>query len=128
MVVAGLVLLAFSWLTLGATKKPSLLEGKVIAAALNGYGAPNEKNSREPSSGRDIWWNYIIESGNQIYSVVSRENPSKTGLALNASLKFYEEKNWIHIPKPKGKPISLKILNKSKIPLKSPALPPNASR
>ena len=128
MAIASFVLLACSWLALGATQKPSLREGKVIAAALNGHGALNDKNKREPSSRRDVWWNYIIESGNQIYSVVSRENPAKTGLALNASLKFYEAKNWIYIPRSKGKPTSLKILNKSKKSSSTPVYPPNGNR
>ncbi len=113
MAVAGIVLVAFSWPALQASAKPSLHLGQVVSASLNGHGSSTEKN-RARSSGRDIWWNYIISSENQIYSVVSRENPAKTGLAANSSLRFYEAKNWIYIPKPAGKPIALKILNKSK--------------
>jgi hypothetical protein len=107
------LIIAYSGLSSGASEKRSLRSGTVVAATLNGYGSSTE-NKRARFSGQDIWWNYIISSEDQIYSVVSRENPAKTGLAANASLRFYEAKNWIYIPSPKGKPVALKILNKSK--------------
>jgi hypothetical protein len=113
MLIAGIVLVAWSWPALGASGKPSLRSGQVVAASLNGHGSSTE-NKRARSSGRDIWWNYIISSGDQIYSVLSRENPAKTGLDTNSRFRFYEAKNWIYIPRSKEKPIALKILNKSK--------------
>jgi len=111
--VVGVFLFAYSGLSLGKSVKQTLRSGKVISASLHGYGSSTEKN-RPIISGQDIWWNYVISSEGQIYSVESRENPAKTGLVENSSLRFYEAKNWIYIPRAKGKPIALKILNKSK--------------
>jgi hypothetical protein len=112
MVVAGIIFVACSWQLLGAAGKHSLRSGQVVSASLNGHGSSTE-NKRARTSGQDIWWNYIISAEGQVYSVVSRENPAKTGLTANSSLRFYEAKNWIYIPKQKGKPIALKILSKS---------------
>jgi len=111
--VAGIFLLACSGLASAATEKPSLRPGKIVSAVLNAHGSNAENNGM--AGGRDIWWNYIISSGDTLYSVVSRENPSKTGLVVNSSIKFYEERNWVYIPNKKGKSIALKIQNKSKI-------------
>jgi hypothetical protein len=113
MAIAVIVLFAYSWPALGASGKPALHSGQVVAASLHGHGSSTE-SKRTRYSGQDIWWNYIISSEDQIYSVVSRENPAKSGLATNSSFRFYEAKNWIYIPKPKGKPMALKILSKSK--------------
>jgi hypothetical protein len=111
--VAGVFLLAYSGPASAAIEKPSLRSGKVVSVALNAHGSNAENNGM--AGGRDIWWDYIISSGNQLYSVVSRENPSKTGLVVNTSFKFYEARDWMYIPNKKGKAIALKIQNKSKI-------------
>jgi hypothetical protein len=111
--VAGIFLLAYSGLASAATEKPSLRPGKVVSAVLNAHGSNAENNGM--AGGRDIWWNYVISSEDNLYSVVSRDNPSKTGLVVNASVKFYEARNWMYIPDKKGKTIALKIQNKSKI-------------
>jgi hypothetical protein len=110
--IAGLFLLAYSGPASAATEKPSLHPGKVVSAVLNGHGSNAENNGMV--GGRDIWWNYIISSGDHLYSVVSRENPSKIGLVVNTSIKFYEARNRMYIPNKKGKPIVLKIQNKSR--------------
>jgi hypothetical protein len=112
--IAVISLAIFSGMALNALEKPTMLSGHVVSSSLNGHGSSSESKSNR-YSGRDIWWNYVISSGDLLYSVVSRDNPSKTGLNENAVLQFYEAKNWIYVPKPKGKPLSLKILNKTKI-------------
>jgi hypothetical protein len=112
-VIALVFFWAYSASAKPASGKPSLRSGKVISAALNAHGSNAENNGF--SHGRDIWWNYIISSGDQLYSVDSRDNPSKTGLAVNASIHFYEAKNWMYIPQNNGKPLILKIHSKSKI-------------
>jgi hypothetical protein len=92
--------------------------GQVVAASVKGYGssgasaATNRTRGRR-APGQDVWWNYTILSDGQVYSVESRENPTRTGLTTNSHFQFYEAKNWIYIPKAKGKPATLKILNKS---------------
>jgi hypothetical protein len=113
MIIAGIFIFACSWQAVGASGKPALRLGKVVAASVNGHGSSTE-NKRARLSGQDIWWTYVISSEDRIYSVVSRENPARTGLATNSAFQFYEQKNWIYIPRPKGKPTALKILNKSK--------------
>jgi hypothetical protein len=97
----------------GKSVKPSLRIGYCISAAINAHGSIST-NKTANSSGRDQWWSCTVLSDDLIYSVESRENPSKIGLVGNAGFQFYELKNWIYVPRPKGKPIALKILNKSK--------------
>jgi hypothetical protein len=113
MLAVGLFLLAHSASAVSGTEKSPLRSGRVVSAAVNGHGENSQIKSPR-YSGQDIWWNYIISTGDLLYSVVSRENPSKIGLLDNAPVQFYEAKNWIYIPQPKGKPLALKILNKSK--------------
>jgi hypothetical protein len=118
MIITGIVLVACSQPALESSakpQKPQLRSGQVVSASLNGYQSTNSASkSMRGHSVRDIWWNYVISSDDRIYSVVARENPAKSGLSAKSSFQFYEAKNWIYIPKPKGKPLGLKILNKSK--------------
>jgi hypothetical protein len=108
----GLFFLIFGVAAARGTENQTLHSGRVVAATVSGHG-PAEKSSTKHFTGRDIWWNYCIASGDQFYSVVSRENPEKIGVASNPKIQFAEEKKWIYI-KSKGKSFALRIMNKGR--------------
>jgi hypothetical protein len=85
--------------------------GHVISASVSGYG-PADKSTASAVRGKILWWNYCISSNDQAYSVLSRENPSRSGLNLDGLVRFYEKRNQIFIINPAGKLIGLKILRK----------------
>ena len=89
--------------------------GRVVSASINGHGF--ESNSRLSAVRRkDLWWNYCISTGVQSYSVLSRENPARSGLKVDSSVRFFEKKNQIFVKNPAGKQIGLKILRKDQGP------------
>jgi hypothetical protein len=89
--------------------------GRVISASISGHGPA--ANSRDSFGGRkDLWWNYCVSTGDQSYSVLSRENPALSGLKVDSSVKFFEKRNQIFFKNPSGKQIGLKIFRKDQGP------------
>jgi hypothetical protein len=111
-VTSAFLILSGRLLFTGTTSNP-LRSGRVISSTLSGHGPENEGKSKNVLR-TDIWWSYCISTGNASYSVLSRESPSKTGLAPNSLIKFSEKKKLIYITRPDGKRISLRILRKDK--------------
>ncbi len=89
--------------------------GRVIASSLNGHGRTGNPKTMGTRY-KDIWWNYCISSGDQAYSVVSREDPVSAGLKENNAVRFLEKRNQIFVINPAGKRIELKILRKDLAP------------
>ena len=87
--------------------------GRVIEAGINGHGRTGNAKI-QGTRYKDMWWNYCISSGDEAYSVLSRENPSHAGLKENSEVRFLERKDQIFVLNPAGKRIGLKILRKDK--------------
>jgi hypothetical protein len=87
--------------------------GRVVSTGLNAHG-PRGKPVVGSIRIKDMWWSYCIAAEDQIYSVLSRNNPDRTGLKENKSIQFMERQNQIFILNPAGKHIALKIYRKGK--------------
>jgi hypothetical protein len=114
-IIALIFFLSYFGLGFGSKSvKPSLRIGYVVSTVINAQGSISTNKTVNPLE-RNQWWSCTVLSDDLIYSVESRENPSKIGLVGNSGFQFYELKNWMYVPRLKGKPTALKILNKSKI-------------
>ena len=89
--------------------------GHVVSASISGHG-PADRSTSAGDRRKDLWWNYCISSKDQAYSVLSRENPSRSGLKVGGLVRFYEKRNQLFIHNAAGKPIGLKILRKDQGP------------
>ena len=96
----------------GAANEP-WQSGRVISATLGGHG-PADEGKWRAAHRVDIWWIYCIAGEDQVYSVISRESPKKTGLKNNSLTRYFEKKNQIYVVNPAGKRIALRILRKDK--------------
>ena len=83
--------------------------GRVLAAGMSGHGKNSSATSRRWGKG-DLWWNYCIAWQSQVYSVVSRESPAKTGLAVDTKVRFSVDKKQMFVLDPGGKRHALRIL------------------
>ncbi len=88
--------------------------GRVISTVVSGHGPAGEEAKKKVLRTTDIWWTYCISSDELFYSVLSRENPERTGLTNNRLVRFSERKNQIYIVSPRGKSVALRILRKDK--------------
>jgi hypothetical protein len=111
-VVAVFLSLGFCGVSFAETKAPQSQSGRVLTATLSGHGPSSESKTKRAST-NDIWWNYCIDSGDNLYAVVSRESPEKTGLKPDKTVRFTEDIKQIYITV-KGKSLALRILRKSK--------------
>jgi hypothetical protein len=87
--------------------------GRVLAAGLSGHGAnPASMNNRARKG--DIWWTYCVSARELTYSVVSRESPAKTGLAVDSEIRFFIDKTRMQVRGHEGERHTLRILRQSK--------------
>jgi hypothetical protein len=98
---------------LAAIAETAWISGHVISTSLNGQGY-SSKATTSNNRRYDIWWNYCIASDDQIYSVISRENPMRTGLQEKSAINFMEKQNQIFMLNPAGKRVALKIIRKGR--------------
>jgi len=82
--------------------------GRIATASVSGHGATDKAKSKRFGK-QDIWWVYCVSGGDRTYSVVSRENPAKTGLAVNTPVKFSKSRNRLYILNSKGRRLILRI-------------------
>ena len=101
-------------LTFAKDEAGSWRSGRVIAAVVSGHGPAGAEVKRKVLRETDIWWTYCISSDELFYSVLSRENPERTGLTNNRLVRFSERKNQIYVVSPRGKSLALRILRKDK--------------
>ncbi len=112
---AVVLLLFFGWgLTFAKAEAVSFRSGRVISAVLSGHGPAGIEVKRKVLRQTDTWWTYCISSDELFYSVLSRENPERSGLTNNRLIRFSERKNQIYIVNPRGKSVALRILRKDK--------------
>lgn len=88
-------------------------KGRVLAAELNGHGAnPNAKSTAARSS--DIWWTYCVAIGDSTYSAVLRENPAKSGMAINSAVRAALQKDFLYVLNPEGNQLTLRVVRRGK--------------
>ena len=91
-------------------------KGKVLAAELNGHGAsPGATPKRAKAN--DIWWTYCIAVGDSTYSAALRENPSRSGLAVNNTVRVAIQKNRLYVLDPHGRQLTLSLVRQGKAPV-----------
>lgn len=113
--IAIVLFLVMGWeLTFAEDEAISWRSGRVISAVVSGHGPGGAEVKRKVFRQTDIWWTYCISSDKLFYSVLSRENPVRTGLSNNRLIRFSERKNQIYIVSPGGKSVVLRILRKDK--------------
>jgi hypothetical protein len=107
-------LFAMAGTPLADTVKGTWKTGRVVSVSLNGYGNRSDSSFRTSKRRQDLWWSYCIASEDQMYSVLSRQNPERTGLKEKSQIDFLEKKGQIYVVDPAGKRIPLRILRKGK--------------
>jgi hypothetical protein len=50
----------------------------------------------------DLWWTYTVCARDRTYVAVSRESPGRSGLTIDAEVKFSATKSRIAVTDPKG--------------------------
>ena len=84
--------------------------GRLVAVEINGQ----HSLSRSGRSRRDIWWTYTLSTRDQTYFAVSRESPSRIGVAVNSPVRLSAEKDRIYLLDPQGKQHILRIIRQDK--------------
>lgn len=87
--------------------------GRVLAAGISGYGSRPDTRSNRIRKG-DTWWTYCVSAQDQVYSVVSREGPARTGLKVGNQVRFQVDRNQVYVLDTRGKRHSLRILRRTK--------------
>jgi len=80
--------------------------GRLVTVEISGQNSV----SKSGRSHRDIWWTYTLRLKDRIYSAVSRESPTRIGVAVDDQVKFSVESNRIYLVDSRGKEHVLRVL------------------
>ena len=93
--------------------KTTWTNGTIMDVSLYGQGAKSGGKAgkgKKSYKRKDLWWAYHISSGERTYVAVLRKAPSKSGLLLNAPVRYTVSRGRLYILSPQGKRLELKVL------------------
>lgn len=80
--------------------------GRLVAVEISGQHSV----SKTGRSRRDIWWTYTLRTKDRTYAAVSRESPTRIGVAVDDQVRFSVETDRIYLLDPRGKEHILRLL------------------
>lgn len=107
---AGFILMCALPLASSWAKDYKWIVGRFVSADITGYGPKADNKSQPASMVSDIWWTYRISAGGMTHLAVTRESPSRIGIAQGAKVSFAIDKKSIFIRDSSKMLHSLKII------------------